>query len=271
MVQKTEKVKNIITTGSELSGAAAGGALGFLAGGPIGAAGAAMAGFAISKLSNYVLLDIVDRVLSRREQVRVGAAASFAIEEIRKHLESGRLPRNDDFFVQVFDSRPKAEEIFEGILLKSKNEHEEKKVKHISNIFANAVFMSDISSNEANHLLNIAERLTYNQMCLLSLFERKLLIPVIDLRESDYGDWDETIKIPNNTISTIQEIFELYNLGLVNRIDPGNKYGSALLGCGYVAPNRISLTDLGKRCYSIMGLDEISEDELIRASESIME
>jgi hypothetical protein len=277
MSENNEKVKNLISMGTELSGTAAGGALGFLVGGPIEAAGAAVAGLAISKISNFVLIDIADRVLSKREQVRVGAAASLAIEKIREYLESGKSPRNDDFFEHISGSRPKAEEIFEGILLKSKNEHEEKKLKYISSIFANTVFMSDVSLSEANHMLHIAEGLTYNQLCLLSLFERKSSIPEINLRENDYTDWNEAtngrtsleIEMPNSTKSVIQEIFELYNFGLVQRIDPGDKDSHSLLDCGYVAPNRMFLTDLGRRYYTIMGLAEIIVNDLMNTADSL--
>ncbi len=270
MSLEKEKIKNLISMGTELGGSIVGGALGFLAAGPVGAAGAGAAGVVLCKLSNFVLSDVVDRTLSKREQVRVGAAAAFAIEKMKQYLESGRLLRNDDFFQIANNHRPNAEEIFEGVLLKSKNEHEEKKVRYISNIFANVAFMSDISINEANHILNIADRLTYRQICLLALFFKKDTIENLNLRENNYNhrtvntqDQAEIYtEITYETDSTIQEIYDLYNQGLLWSKDPDSEEGHALLDAGWVSPNTMLLTEFGDRLCNVMGLFEVSEEDI---------
>jgi len=256
MSNNEDKVKSIITTGSEMVGAAAGGVLGFLLGGPAGAAAGGVAGVAISKTTSKVLTDVANRSLSHREEIRIGIAATFAIEKIQKKLAAGEQPRNDCFFqTQHNVSRSSAEEIFEGVLLKSKNEHEEKKIKLLANIFANVAFVSGLRVGEANHILQIADNLTYRQMCILGLFQRKTEIQDIKLKENDYRTFQGSLSY--ETASILQETYQLYNFGLLAcRNSTSNGY-EAMLGWTDTAPNRMELTILAKRYYSIIGLDEI--------------
>jgi hypothetical protein len=203
------------------------------------------------------LTDVASRSLSHREEVRIGAAATFAIEKIQKKLDAGEQPRNDDFFQPHQNaSRSDAEEIFEGVLLKSKNEHEERKIKLLANIFANIAFTSGLRVGEANHILQIADNLTYRQMCILSLFQRKTEIQDVKLKEDDYREFQSSLFY--ETISILQEIYQLYNFGLLAcRNNNSNGY-EAMLGWTDIAPNRMELTTLANRYYQIMGLDEIS-------------
>ncbi len=242
-------------------GAATGGVLGFFMGGPVGAAAGGAAGVAISKTTSKVLTDVANRSLSHREEVRIGAAATFAVEKIQKKLDAGEQPRNDGFFEpQQNASRSDAEEIFEGVLSKSKNEHEEKKIKLLANIFANIAFASGLRAGEANHILQIAGNLTYRQMCILGLFQRKAEIQDINLKKDDYRGFQGSLSY--ETISILQEIYQLYNFGLLACRNSNSDGYEALLGWTDVAPNRIELTALARRYYQIIGLDEISSVDL---------
>lgn len=268
MSSSTDKLHAIIATGSEMVGAASGGVLGFLMGGPVGAAAGGAAGVAISKASTKVLIDVANRSLSQREEIRIGAAATFAIQNIQRKLEIGEHPRNDGFFqTQQYASRTSAEEIFEGVLLKSKNEHEEKKVRIFGNIFANISFTPGLRVGEANHILQIAENLTYRQMCLLAMFHRKEEIRDLPLSKSLNSSTSF------ETISILQEIYQLYNFGLVASPIPNVTGSSEIPDASYdnylalltgtdVNPNQIELTPLAKRYYAVMGLDEISSMDL---------
>lgn len=158
--ENENKVKALIYGGTEIAGSAAGGAIGFLVGGLPGASGGNALGVAIAKTTGKLLSDLVDRSLSERERVRVGGTAALAISKIQEFFDSGYKPRNDGFFEKQGNQRPDAEEIFEGTLLKSKNDHEEKKAKIYANIFAMVAFNSTISSAEANYLLQKFANLT---------------------------------------------------------------------------------------------------------------
>lgn len=257
-----DKVKSLISTSSDMTDAASGAAIGFLTGGPGGAALGGLLGVIISK----GLSDIADRFLSNREEVRVGATATFALTKIKSRLNSGDELRNDGFFQAQRTRRAEAEEIFEGVLLKAKNEHEEKKTKILGNIFANTAFFPGFSIGEANHLLRIAENLTYRKMCILSLIKRKDEIQGIKLREASYSDyWQEPNKgiTLAETVSTVQETYDMYGLGLILCKDKTDK-GSfrSMTEWTDIAPNGLELTPMGERYYQVMGLSDIPEEDI---------
>lgn len=281
-----EPIKRLIETGNNMAGATSGGALGFVLG---GAEGAAIGGFAGAILTGVVkvLGDVAHRSLSSREEIRVGTAAYFAVEKIKARLESGEKPREDGFFDErEQDSRSYANEIFEGTLLKSKNEHEEKKINFIANIFANTTFHSEVSSSEANHILQVAENMTYRQMCLLALFERKGDLEGVHLATKDLASQDnEDEKEIIDDLSALQEIYQLYNSGLVacKLVEQVNSDGwtdsaitnsrnyLGLLSFDDVIPDQMILTNLGKRYYSVMSLSEISIEDLKEVATSLSE
>lgn len=271
MPRKKDKVKSIISAGSAIAGSTAGGAISYL----LGDMGGAAIGPALGILISTGLSDIANRLLSTREQARVGATAAYAIERIKSRIDSEDKLRNDGFFESEGNTRSDAEEIFEGVLLKAKNEHEEKKTRILGNIFANMAFFPGFSVGEANHLLRIAENLTYREMCILSLIKRKEKIPEIKLREDSYVDDIRDEKklygrsqygsISSETMSMLQEAYEISNLGLivckVKRDEIGDAYW-ALLGWADIVPDDLEFTDMGERYYQVMGLDDIPEQDI---------
>lgn len=279
MLGDKEKVKSLISTGSAIAGAATGGAIGFLTGGPGGAAIGGASGVVISKGVTKLLSDIADRFLSKRETMRVGATAAFALVKIESYLDAGSNPRDDGFFDEKAGERSDAEEIFEGVLLKAKNEHEEKKAKILGNIFANIAFSPGFSVGEANHVLQIAQNLTYRGMCFLSLIKRKEEIQNIRLREDSYSG-AKVKAISCETTSILQEAYQIYSFGLIackfkssegseamsgatlGWTGIGQKVYQAMLGWSDIAPNRILLTPIGERYYKVMGLQDLPEEDI---------
>jgi len=207
-----------------------------------------------------VLNDIANRVLSKREEERVGASSILILKKINERLKSGYKPRNDDFFSKKVNNRSSADEIFEGVLLKCKNEHEEKKIYFISNIFTNVAFSKEISVGEANHLIQEAQNLTYRKMCILSMLkdkdENESTDKQIKLRDNHYMGLKSEIDF--ETISILQEMFELYSNGLIYC----EKYDS-LSNYSHIWPSQMYLTKLGNRYHEIMGLKDILQADKI--------
>jgi len=113
------RIRKLINTGAEIAGGAVGGALGFLAGGPVGAAVLGAAGAAAADALRHIGEETSKRLLSPREQVRVGGVLAIAAEEIRQRLDQGEALRADGFFDQKASGRSDAEEVAESVLLKS--------------------------------------------------------------------------------------------------------------------------------------------------------
>jgi hypothetical protein len=256
-----EKTKILIEAGSEIVGAAVGGALGFLAAGPVGSAGAGIAGVMIAKSANKLLGDIATRQMSKREEERVGATAAVALKNIKDRLDRGEKPRDDDFFEEEIESRSAAEEVFEGTLRKAQDEHEEKKIKLLGNFFANVAFSSGVSLGEANYYLTLIDNLTYRQICVLGLLLARTSISTLPkLRESDYRK--NVSNLSFESVSLLQEIMSLYNSGLVACRQEGGEGFIALLGLHDIAPNGLVLTPLGERVSVLLGADTVEGVDL---------
>ena len=259
---KQDKLRKLIAAGSQIAGSIAGSAIASLVG---GVGGAVIGGAAGSVLSTGIT-DLANRVLSDREQIRVGATAAYAIDRIRVHLEVGDVLRRDGFFEAGNSGRPAAEEILEGVLLKAKNEHEEKKTQILGNIFANVAFMPGFSVGEANHLLRIAETLIYRQMGILSLVKRKDEIRGINLRREWYGVEKATadsvrLDFSTENASVLQQCYELCNLGLM--ICASSPEDITMTPTAFdVIPDELILTAIGRKYYGVMGLDDIPEGEI---------
>jgi hypothetical protein len=255
-----DKAKSFIESGFEIAGTAITGAVGFAAGGPGAAAGAAAGGLLLTKALIKVGSDVYDRVLGPRERVRMGAAAAFAIERIKRNQEQGLPLRTDGFFDEDASKRSKAEELLEGVLLKSKNTHEEKKTRYLGNLFGNMPFYEEIDLGLSNQALSLAERMTYRQMCSLWLFEiRTTMNAQLPLGQADYRDIGQ---IPPATDSLLHEIFDLYQNGLVFCKGEGGANALAMLGFYDVTPADMRVTQLGHVLAVLLGLDDLPNEDI---------
>jgi len=254
--KRDDKAKGLVRAGSQIAGAAVGGALGFLAGGPIAAAGAALAG----SLFTEVLAEVASRQLSTREEIRIGAAAAVALSQVKDRLELGHQPRTDGVASSSSSVPADAESLLEGVLLRAKAEHEEKKVRLVGNLFANVMFSPDVSFAEANHFLRIAETMTYRQFCIVSILHRRGLIPTIHLHENEFSDPNFTL--PISLLSLLQEIYQLADLGLISRQSDEIRGNQQIARHRYIVPVSMSLSDLGSRFALLFDVPSIPPEDI---------
>ena len=177
------RLRSLITGGAELAGGAIGGALGFLAAGPAGAAALGAGGSLAANVLSHIGTDIADRFLGPREQVRIGGVLALSAARIKERLDSGEQIRSDGFFNPKPDGRADAEEVAENILLKAQRESEEKKIPFMANLLSNVAFDTSVSGQMAHQIVKSVESLTYRQLCLLSLFSG---LVEFSLRKNDY-------------------------------------------------------------------------------------
>lgn len=192
-----------------------------------------------------VKADFADRLLSPRETIKVNRGLDTAYNKVTQYLEEGKIPRADGFFDRDFDARSASDEILEGVLFKCKNEHEEKKLRFISNIFANVAFMEEVSPEQANWLLQKAQELTYRQLCIIALIEQK------DNKGVSWG--------PKDGDPAFQIEYEQIDYMLARDYSPDSVRSYEETGEGLWV---IGLSRIGKFCYEVMGLNEIPEDDL---------
>jgi hypothetical protein len=247
-----KKTRKLLSAGSEITGTAIGGVLGLLIGGPVGSVAGGALGTGIAK----GLQEVADRALSEREQVRVGATATFAIMRIQEKIDAGQLPRTDDFFASDDKKRRKADEILEGTLLAAKNTHEEKKAKYLGHLFANISFDVACTPSEANLLIKQLEQLTYSQLVLLKIFNYS---SKYNLRYNKYG---ASQGVHVSTLALLQEILDLCRRSLVIMQEDGMNHHTIILEINQIRPKILHLAISGQRLYSMADLDSIIEEDV---------
>ena len=256
MSDNDSRLKSLVASGSEIAGAAIGGALGFLAGGPTLAAGAGAVGVGVTK----VLQDVSSRLLSTSETERVGAAAAVSLSEIKRRMDGGDELRRDDFFNKN-QKRSDAEEVFEGALLAAKNSHEEKKAIYLGKLFANVCFDQTCSKEEANFQLNQAQSLTYAQFCLLQIFNQQ--DNFFGLRVEALG---AGAQVHYGTIAYLQATKRLCDLGLSHMKIPGEEHHLFVMEINGIQPAHLELSVSGKRLRDLLGLEEVPVEDLYGAA-----
>lgn len=177
-----EKARELVQTGAEIAGGAVGGAIGFLAAGPTGAAGAGVLGVVVTK----ALAQVADKVMAAREKARVGSVAAIALARIAERAARGDAP-NAAFFSSKGGLQSDGAQLLEGVLLKARDEYEELKLYHLGRFYGNLAF-TDISPRTASLLVKTFEMLTFRQLALLSLIDRMGKVDVKNLRSQSHAD-----------------------------------------------------------------------------------
>ena len=267
-MKQDEIKKTIIDNVGEYAGSAAGAVAGRLIGaaigGPEGAAAGSVAATAIEHMFQNMGSEIKKRTLAPLEEERVGTVYAKAKELIEEKIARGKTPRNDNFFVKDSNSRPASEELLEGTLLAAQREHEEKKTVYLARLYANILFHPEISRPTANHLIKLAEQLTYRQIAILNniaamQFARTLNLPINPLKKSAY----ESVSGTEN-VAIAAEIFDLYRMSILGS-------SQVILDAGGINPSTLTVVGYGAHLYNLMDLGSMEPDpELIEIQASIM-
>lgn len=249
-----DKLKSIIEKGSEIGGNVTGAGIGLLIAGPIGAIGGAAVGPLVTQAFKKIGNDISEKVMSPREQARVGATFSLALEKITRSLANGQKIRGDSFFKEKDQERSQFETILEGSLLKARNEYEEKKIKYYSNFLANICLDSTVSFEKGNTLLRILEQLSYRQIVILayiagieSLNTERWMISFKD--KSELGEHQDFYS----------ELLNLYNQQLLQQWSGGITMSVGSLG----------ISPLGMTMYILINGEEVDVTDITKVQETI--
>ena len=247
---KNTGIRRLINSGVEIAGGAVGGALGFLAGGPAGAALLGASGTAAAMALKHIGQEASERLLGPREEVRIGGVLAIAAQEIRQRIEAGESVRTDGFFEQKRTGRSDAEEVAESVLLKSQREPEEKKIPYMGHLLSSVAFDAEIGAHMAHQITKTAEQLTYRQLCLLKLAVVK---DGFGLRAEDYRNQGQFQK---ELYQVLYECLDLYHRGLLNF------GGGVAFGPTDVAPGKMTVQGLGADIYNLMKLSLIPNEDL---------
>jgi hypothetical protein len=113
-----------------------------------------------------------------RERVRAGAALAFAVEYAATLHHNGRPVRSDGWFDSRTGNRPVAEEVTETIVAAARRSTDERRVRHLGYLLAEAAVSPDIDADLVGRAVRTAESLSWRQLALLAGVGRRDRVPL---------------------------------------------------------------------------------------------
>lgn len=202
--------------------------------------------------------EFAERMLSPRENLRVGSALILAAEGIRERQKKCENLRGDGFFDKNHMERSDADEILENMVLKVQREPEEKKIPYISKIYENTAFEQEVSADLSHKIIKSAEQLTYQQLCILSMVGR---------REND-EDALRDLQLnpqPDHPLELSKLLHDCFELVTNGYIQGGLTFtfNGRLPQYETLNPNSMHLESIGTAIFDLMNLQGIPDDDII--------
>lgn len=240
--------------GAGAIGGAIGAAVGLI-GGPLGSIGGAVVGSVLTD----VFKDMAARKFSERERIRYDSATEYVIDGFKENIQAGLIVRQDGFFEGEHNYSSDAAQLLEGVLSKCKAQYQEKKVQLIANIFKNVAYNSHISPQTAYQVLSIADRFTYQDICVIAYYGRKQeqelkAFPFLRERFCNYPH----VNFSEATLAMAQILHELHTIGILEDPD-GNTYGHRSV----IAPTVPILSSRGNTIFTMLELQKVLVDDIL--------
>ena len=113
-----------------------------------------------------------------RERVRAGAALAFAVEYAATVHRTGRPVRTDGYLTERLGLRPAAEELAEAVVGAARRSTDERRVRHLGYLLAEAVVSPDLDADLIGTALRLTDSLTWRQLSLLAGVGRRERVPL---------------------------------------------------------------------------------------------
>ena len=118
------------------------------------------------------------RLTVPRERVRVGAALAFAVEYAATLSRDGRAPGTDGWFAPRRGNRSNAEEVTESVVAAARRSTDERLVRHLGYLLAEAAVSPDLDADLVLRALRLAASLSWRQLALLAGVGRRGRVPL---------------------------------------------------------------------------------------------
>lgn len=250
--------EEIIDIGSEIAGGVTTTAAGLLIAGPAGALAGAAGGPLVIRALRWAGREARERLLSQREQVRLGGALAFAAEEIKARLDEGHELRDDGFFTdEVTPGRTTAQEVLEGTLVAAERSYEENKIKYLGKLYGSIAFDSHIDRATANYLLTVGNELTWNQYVLLNVLSQNHE-GALGLRDSMFPPEGQA-----GLVQLAHEIYDLAQRAFLSQRRPNQAQGEVVLNPVQLAPAYLRVQGGGSMFFAAAKLWEMAPEEWV--------
>ena len=113
-----------------------------------------------------------------RERVRVGAALAFAVEYAATLARDGRGTRTDGWFTPRPGNRSIAEEVTESVVDAARRSTDERRVRHLGYLLAEAAVSPDLDADLVARALSSAQSLGWRHLAFLAGVGRRGRVPL---------------------------------------------------------------------------------------------
>lgn len=207
----------------------------------------------IEKLYESFINDIYENIYTSKEIKKILITLNYSLEIIKENLDNNNLIRKDIFFVEDINNQCLVEEIINGIVVSSRNEHEESKLKYYGYLLGNIMFKDNLDRDECNRLIKLSRQLTYCQIKLLNMYVISQTIQIPILQREDYtklGIRDYKL------LGILQDTLDMIQKSILN----GS--GKLVLDVVQINPSKIKVQGVGTLLYNCMSLNKMPYDEL---------
>jgi hypothetical protein len=196
------------------------------------------------------------RSLGPRQQERIRLTYETAAQGIVDLIQNGPGVRDDGFFTQQReDGSSAADETLEHLLSVAQEDYDRRKARALGLLLTFIARRPDIRPAHANRLIELAGRLTYQQLLWLGLFH-------VTEDPSRLPDWSSSGMFNSHETQFVGEVGELAALDLVKRRD-----NARITDFGQLNPSQLQTVLDGKLLAKGMGLHEAEKEDADALSE----
>jgi len=190
-----------------------------------------------------------------RERVRAGAALAFAVEYAATLSRDGRSVRSDGWFAPRPGNRPVAEEVTESVVAAARRSTDERRVRHLGYLLAEAAVSPDMDADLVARALRLADSLSWRQLSLLAGVGRRGRVPLpMAPLDDDPRAW--------SAWAAREDVADLQRAGLLDPPIAGPRPGATL---PRLRMADLRLTRRGVLVHRLLVLDLLHEDAVLAA------
>lgn len=248
-----DKIATVVNQGVDIIGVSAGTLIGGYLANIEGATVGAIAGATVANAIKNVSSEILNRTMSKRQSVRLGAVINYAVEQINENIANAKPFASEIVDASCFH-RNSSEEVLENVLISAKNTYEEKKIKHIGKLYGNLLFHDKTDLQQANFMIRLIDRLSYRQLCLIRVLQ---IIDELNFENTVHHKIDSKSTVYRSDL--VCEFRDLMNNGLIKfpAVWSDIENSSSPLKI-----DSVTLTKLGQEFHELSNLDEIDKNDI---------
>lgn len=207
----------------------------------------------IRKVYEDIIEEINENIYSVKENKKILSTLYFSLNAVKENLEKNMVIQENYLKAINDENKLLIEELFEGIIISAKNEHEDNKLKYYGYLLGNIIFKENLDRDEFNRLIKISRDLSYCQIKLINMYVISQMIQVPILKREDYT---KTGVGSYKLLGILQDTLDMIQKSILN----GS--GNLVLDVVQINPSKIKVQGMGTLLYNLMSLNKMPYDEM---------